>query len=225
MNTVLEKINDAQHIMIVTGVESLTGASALYTHVLRLHKKVSLVCEDKNIDNKLSFLPWFDKIRTQKLSSADLHVEFDYGSYELYDYFKKNSIKINPKMATALYAGLLQESDGFLNSSVNGMTFAMAKELVECGAEYKICNDFIMKSTSLSVLRLKANILSNMLLVSDAKVALFEIKDDDLKSTGTILKDCDVVLREALHLPHVESVILLHVDKEYELIKTIDKEI
>ncbi len=225
MNSILEKISDAQHIMIVADVESLAGASALYTHVLRLHKKVSLVCEDKNIDNKLSFLPWFDKIRTQKLSSADLHVEFDYGSYELYDYFKKNNIKINPKMATALYAGLLQESDGFLNSSVNGMTFAMAKELVECGAEYKICSSFIMKYTTLASIRLKAIMFKNMLLVNDAKTALFEIKNDDLKSAGASLKDCDEVLKETLKLPHTEEVILLHVDKEYELLRLKYKEI
>jgi len=225
MNNILKDVGNANYIMIVADKKSLAGASAFYTHILRLHKKVALVCESQNIENNLSFLPWFDKIKSKKVSSADLHIEFKYSSVELYEYFKKNNIKINPKMATALYAGLLQETDGFLNSSVNGMTFAVAKELVECGAEYKICSSFIMKYTTLASIRLKAIMFKNMLLVNDAKTALFEIKNDDLKSAGASLKDCDEVLKETLKLPHTEEVILLHVDKEYELLRLKYKEI
>ncbi len=225
MREKLQEIDAAKHVMIVTNAKNLAGASALYTHILRLHKKVSLVCQTENISQNLSFLPWFDKIKSEKIASADFIIEFDFSSIELYDYFKSNAIKINSKMATALYGGLLQESDGFLNSRVSGMIFAMSKELIDCGADYKICNEFIMKRTTLAALRVKAEMLKNMTLQNSAKAALFCICDDDIKSTGATLQDCEDALKEALKLPSVELAVLLNADKEYKLLKLIYKEI
>ena len=225
MNNILTEIDNAKHVMIVTDAKFLSGASALYTHILRLHKKVSLVCQTDSISYKLSFLPWFEKIKVLKLASADVIIEFDYSSVELYDFFKKSGIKINPKMATALYSGFLQESDGFLNSSVNGTTFASVGELIEAGADYKICNDFLMKRTTLASLRLKAIMLKNMVLQNSAKAAVFYISDDDIESTGASLEDCDETLKESLNLAHVELALLLNKDKEYEVLKLIYKEI
>ncbi len=225
MREILQNLDDVKHVMIVTNTNNLSGASALYTHILRLHKKVSLVCETQNLNQNLSFLPWFDKIKGQKVASADFIIEFNQSCVELYDFLKKSGIKINPKMATALYGGLLQETDGFSNSSVNGMIFAVAEELIECGCEYKICNDFILKRTTLAALRLKAVMLKNMILQNSAKVAVFCICDDDIKSTGATLQDCDEILREALKLPLVEVALLLNVDEEYEVLKLIYKEI
>ena len=221
----LSLIDNAKHVMIVTDVKSLPGASAVYTHILRLHKKVSLVCQTKDIDRKLSFLPWFEKIKASKVASADFVIEFDQSSIELYDFFKKSSIKINPKMATALYGGLLEEMDGFLNPRVGGTIFAMAGELIECGADYKVCNDFIMKRTTLAALRLKAIMLKIMTLQNSAKAAVFCICGDDIKSSGATLQDCDETLREALKLPFVELAVLLNIDEEYEVLKLIYKEI
>ena len=94
MNNILDEIDNAKYVMIVADAKSLPSASALYTHILRLHKKVSLVCETKNIDNKLSFLPWFEKIKSTKMSSADFIIELDSGSVELFNLFKNNDIKI-----------------------------------------------------------------------------------------------------------------------------------
>lgn len=223
MNNILDKIDNAKYVMIVTDAKNLPSASALYTHVLRLHKKVSLVCESKNISNKLSFLPWFEKVKSIKTSSADLTIELDSGSVELFNMFKNDDIKINKKMATALYAGLLQESNGFLNSDVNGTFFAVAQELIKSGADYKMCNNFIIKRTTLSALRLKAIMLKEMILQNSAKAAVFCICDDDFKSTGASLEDCDEVLKEALMLPYVELSVLLNLDKEYEVIKIKEK--
>ncbi|WP_373000520.1 bifunctional oligoribonuclease/PAP phosphatase NrnA [Sulfurimonas sp.] len=225
MNNILDGINNAKYVMIVADAKNLSSASALYTYVLRLHKKVSLVCETKNIDNKLSFLPWFEKIKSAKVSSADFIIELESGSVELFNLFKNNNIKINNKMATALYGGLLQESNGFLNSSVNGTFFAMAEELIKCGADYKTCNKFIMKRTTLCALRLKAIMLEGMILQNSAKAAVFYICDDDLNSTGATIEDCDEALIEALKLPQVELSVLLNLNNEYEVLKIINKEI
>ncbi|WP_373036071.1 bifunctional oligoribonuclease/PAP phosphatase NrnA [Sulfurimonas sp.] len=225
MNNILDGIDNAKYVMIVADAKNLSCASALYTHLLRMHKKVSLVCESKNIDNKFSFLPWFEKIKSGRITSADFIIELNISSLELYDLFNNSNIKINHKMATALYSGLLVETSGFLNSSVSGTIFAAAKELIECGADYKICTDFIMKRATLCALRLKAIMLEKMILQNSAKAAVFYICDDDLKRTGAILQECDEVLEEALMLPYVELSVLLNLDNEYEVLKLKVKEI
>ena len=219
----LEAIDKAKHIVILTSSNSFADASALYTHILRLHKKVSIVSESKTIDNGLSFLPWFDKLRDIIPSSADLAIDLDLETESLYNLFKLNDITINTKMATALYAGLLQRFDGFISSDVNGTIFADVSELIQQGADYKLCNKSIMNRVSLSTLRLKAIMLSSMILIDASKTAQFVISDDDLKSSGADISEAYEIIKEALSLPYVEKAILKNSDNE--VLKLINKEI
>ena len=247
MNNILQKIDEAKHIVIVLHVsptaDLLGSASAFYTHLLRLHKKVSFFCSD-NIDRNLLFIPWSDKIRSSFPSSADLAISFNIPTeinldlqFEcdlidisnssknnftsttelIYDFYKENSISINPKMATALYSGLLDESNGFTDDKVNGTIFAIAKELIECGADYKLCNKFIMKYITLCAFRLKAIMYKNMQLHNDAKVAFICLSDDEMKLCGANKKDTECVLEESLHLPTVEIAIVLIQNSDYSI--------
>lgn len=251
MNNIIKRIDDAKHIVVIAhknpDADSLGSASAVYTHLLRLHKKVSFFCISKNINSKLIFIPWVDKIRDSFPSSADLVITLDcadisrfeidiecdlinidhhesnsnYGKFNLVDakcisttqvlfnFFKHNDISINKKMATSLYAGLLDDSNGFLSDDVDGTVFAMSRELIECGAEYKLCNKFIMKYQTLASMKLKALMIQNMTLLNDAKVVLFLVSDEDMKKTGAVYEDCEVALEESLYLPTVEISILL----------------
>jgi len=219
----LEAIDKAKHIVILVSNDSFADASALYTYILRLHKKVSIVSEVQTIDSKYSFLPWFDKLRDIVPSSADLVIDFDLETEPLFNLFKSNNITINTKMATALYAGLLQRFDGFISSGADGMIFADVSELIEQGADYKLCNKFIMKRVSLSTLRLKAVMLKNMLLINDSKAALFCVSDDDFKSSGSDEGEAFEIMKEGLHLPYVEMAILIN--SENRVLKLITEEI
>jgi phosphoesterase RecJ-like protein len=135
----------------------------------------------------------------------------------LHRLFKSNKIKINKKMATALYAGLLDDSNFFMSDSVDGITFALAKELIECGAEYKKCHNFIAKSISLAALRLKALMLKNMTLELEARVSVFCVSIENMKETGAIGNDCELALEESLYLPHVEVAILLRQNSDFSI--------
>ena len=219
----LEAIENAKHIVILTNSDSFADASALYTHILRLHKKVSIVSESQNVDNGLSFLPWFDKLRNIVPSSADLVIDLKLETESLYNLLKLNAINLNEKMATALYAGLVQRFDGFLSSDVHGTIFADVSELIKQGADYKLCNQSIMKRVSLSTLRLKAIMLSNMILVNDSKEALFIVSENDLKSSGATLGEAYEIMNEAMNLPYVESAILK--DSDNKILKIKMKEI
>ena len=257
MNEIIKRIDAAKHIVVIAHVnpdaDSLGSASAMYTYLLTLHKKVSFFCASKNINPKLSFLPWSEKIRDSFPSSADLAISLDCGSKSrigielecdlinidhhdsnskfghynivdfncisttevLYDFFKVNNININKKMATALYEGLLDDSNYFLSDDIDGKTFAMSRELIECDADYKSCNKFIMKYQTLAGLRLKAIMLTNMKLLSDAKIALHLVSNEDMKKTGAIGEDCESALEESLFLPTVELAILIRENKDF----------
>ena len=219
----LEAIKNAKHIVILTSNSSFADASAFYTSLLRLHKKVSIVCEKEILNSRFSFLPWFEKLRGVIPSSADLVIDLEVENESLYEFFKSNNMRINQKMATALYASLLEKLNGFTMSRVDGTTFALLSKFIADGADYKLCNKFIMKRVSLSALRLKAIMLKNMVLINDSKAALFCVNEDDFKSSGANLSEAFVAMNDALSLPYVEMAILIN--SENEILKLITEEI
>ena len=220
----LEDIKSAKYIVIEVEFELLCSGSAFYTYLLQLHKKVSLVCNSEIIDDRFSFLPWYDKKKDNTPSSADLVLNLNINGIELFDFFKEKEIKINKKMATAFYASLVYETNGF-KTSLNGTIFAMAKELLELGAEHKICNDFLLDRTTLSCLRLKAILLKNMLLKDDASLAKLSVSDDTLKATGSNLNEAYKIMYEPLKLVYVKEVHLLKSDEDNKILKIIKKEL
>ena len=135
----------------------------------------------------------------------------------MYDFFKSNNVKINKKIATALYTGLLDDSNGFMDDNVTRETFSMAQDLIKCGADYKVCNHKIMKSVSLAGLRLKAIMLNNMTLECEARVAIFCVSQDDMKATGAEGSDCELALEESLYLPHVEVSVLIKENSNFSI--------
>ena len=259
MKDIIKRIDEAKHVVVIAHInpdaDSIGSASAVYTYLLTLHKKVSFFCATKNINQKLSFIPWFDKIRDSFPSSADLAISLDcgdinrlgtdldcdlinidhhesnskYGLYNLVDstsisttkivfeLFKNSNISINKKMATALYAGLLDDSNSFLSDDVDGMTFAIAKELIDSGADYKLCNKFIKKYQSLAALKLKAIMLLDMKLHNSAKVAVFIVTSEDMQRSGAAGEDCEIALEESLFLPTVEVALLLKENKDLSI--------
>jgi len=213
----LQEIEKAKHIVIITNNQTFCIASALYTHILRLHKKVSLYCEN-SIDNKYSFLPWFDKMKNIKSSSADLSIKLE--STSLIDFLTFEDIKYNQKMAQALYAGLLEIFYDITNKNLDGMLFAKLDEMRQLGADHRMCTDNLLQSESLSLYRLKGKMFQEMLLVYEAKASLFILSEQVLKETGTSMVDAYKVLQESLKITHVKYAILL--DERYELIKIIE---
>lgn len=259
MNVIVKKIEESRHIVVIAHVnpdmDSLSSASAMYTYLLTLHKKVSFFCATSKRGNRFDFLPWIDKVKDSFPSSADLAISLDCASVDrlgvtiecdlinidhhlsnnqfgtlslvdstaisttkvLYDFFQENQVKINQKMATALYAGLLDDSHGFLSDEVDGTTFAVAKELIECGAAYHECNKYVMKSLTLGALRLKAIMLANMQLLNNAQITYFEVRIEDLLSSGAIAVDCEYALEESMYLQSVKVAVLLKENRDLSI--------
>ena len=210
------KEESTKHIVIILKdnptVDALSCGSALYTYFLTLHKKVSFYCLKFDFDLNLNFIPWIDKLKTSYPSSADYVVEVG-SCIKLFEYFKSKNINLNIKMATSLYAGLIDSTSGF-TKAVNGTIFAMAEELHRAKAEVNLCNENLLNYQSLATLRLKIILLNKIKLIKDGSLAVFELDDNDLSSSGAKIADAHSVVGEALSLPTVKSVIVLYKNKE-----------
>ena len=113
------------------------------------------MCES-GVHPRLAFIPWSDKVRQQIPKSSDLAVFFDSienaeitsdtihfhdnqtKSRQVYDYLKHSVVRINAKMATALYAGLLESSQSFTSPQTDASHFDMASELMQRGADARM---------------------------------------------------------------------------------------
>lgn len=211
-----EEVLQAKHIVIVlqdnASIDYIASANALYTYLLTIHKKVSMYCENIEHSLNMNFLPWMSKLKNSYPSSSDYEMQA-ISSIELIDFFLDNKIKLNHKMATSLYAGLIDVTAGF-SKHVDGMVFARAELLVNSGADVKICNDNVLNYASFASLRLKAILLSKMKLEENAEIAVFNLYDEDLKKSGASIDEASSVFRDALALPTVKSAKIIYKTQE-----------
>ena len=246
-----QAIEDAEHIVLMAHVnpdaDSLGSASAMYTQLMRLEKKVTLFCATERVDTRLSFLPWFDKLRHHFPVKADLAISFDCGAYKrlglevrcrlinidhhksnenygdinlidtaaisttqvLFEQFSDHKIKLNTKMATALYAGLLDDAHSFLAPKTDARTFTMAKALVEANADINLCARELFQKNSLAALRLKGLMFAKMFLRAEAQVVVHLVTQTMMLESGAREVDCEAVLEESLGLPHVKVALMI----------------
>jgi len=259
MQQIIQRINQAKHIVLIAHInpdaDSLGSVRAFYTYLMQLQKKVSIFCYTKQIDTRLRFLPWIDKLKEKIPPSGDLFISFDCASVKrlgvdidvdinfdhhksnsffatinhvdtdaisttqvLYNYFVSQDVKINKKMATALYAGLVDDSDNFMSDKSDYKTFEMAKVLLQKDADKKSVIKELFQTSALSRLRLKGTMFSKMELVGDATIALHKVTQDDLLSSGAFCGDCEEALEESVYLPTVHIALLL-CEREVGVIK------
>jgi len=217
-----ENLENASHILLCAKEDSYANASALYSYILTLHKKVSIFQENKP-EYKFSFLPWYEKCKTVKPSSVDLMLDVDADVLKYYTFFQEHDIKINKKMATALYSALLLRYENFSSHDTNGMVFATASELIALGAEYSLAQQSIVKSEPLSLFRLKARLFKNMLVVNNGTEIELFIEDEDLLVSGAKLEDAKKIMKELLEMVHIIKVKLIKRDAEMQIIDKIEE--
>lgn len=230
------RIDAACHIVLSVSptVDSLGAGCAMYSHLLRMNKNVTLFCATSPLNAALNFLPWFTKVTATFPKDVDLVIRFS--SYQpsksayqgevitmdhpndgdalsishvLYDWFIAHSIKINGKMANALYAGLVESTRWFGDDRCTGETFAMAHVLIGLGANHAQCTHALLHRHSLALLRMKSKMLGSMKLLLNGRVALFAVDAPLLEYTGCDAQGCEVIMDEALMLTTVNVALLI----------------
>lgn len=217
----LDEINAAKHILLIVNSSTFANASALYTYILTLHKKISMQSSEP-LKRELSFLPWFEKCRQNSTSNADLVIEVSGDTAALYSKLKEQKIKINAKMATALYAGLLIRYENFQSDTCDGTIFAMASTLIEEKADYKRSHEYLQRREALSTFRLRAKLFETLLLTESATHAKLFVDANMLTATGASVESAKVLIAEALKIVHVAKVTLYKSDENNKILKEID---
>jgi phosphoesterase RecJ-like protein len=162
-----------------------------------IEKELPLLNIDHHVSN--DFYGTHNIINTSAISTTEV----------VYDYFVANGIKINGKIATALYAGLLEDSKCFSVPECSSKTFAMAQNLIDSGADHPLCSEWLFRRRSLASLRVRGILLKQMKLLVDGRLAVFEVSLSVLEETGATLSECKRVLDEALGMRSVQAAMMV----------------
>ena len=125
----------------------------------------------------------------------------------VYRFAKAAGASITPAMATCLYTTVLTDTGGFCYGSLRGSTFALARELVEAGADAGEIARQIYFSTPLSKVRLMAAALST--LHFEGELAWLWITDEDMERTGANDEDAEGIVNVAIGIAGVEAAVFL----------------
>jgi len=218
MKEQLKALLKAKHILIQTPQDpfSLALSSVLYSIALQLHKKVTLVSQDV-VAKRYTFLPWISKAKQHYSAKSDCTIDvtqmaFSQETLYIVDRFlEENALKLNQKIATALYSAMVIVSDNFRD--VDGTTFAFGAKLLQANADTKSVVEYIQSYSSLAQLRFLGVMYQKMRLVRDATLALFRIEQEDFAATGASLEMVEELLVKALELPTTTSALGIVVDK------------
>jgi len=208
------------HILITLQKEKFTAASALYTYFLTQHKKVTLFCSEE-IDPRFSFLPWFEKVRLKRPRQYDCEIVIEADALELYSLFTKYELRLNAKMAMALYCGIYEAFEALQSEACDGMVFAALSSLIQKGASHALCVQQLHKRQPLFRMRLRARLFGAFRLIEDAKVALLPVNLDDLEATGSSYEELYSTARELLNIVHVQEVRIVALGEEDTILKII----
>ena len=215
-------ISEKKHIVLECDSNSFAVASALYTYMLIQHKKVSLVGK---VEKKFAFLPWYEALRTNKPASADLCIDTKkIDAHALFLYFEQEDMKVNAKMATALYCAYFVKYKHFTSSACDGMVFAALSQIINYGAAYKSVQNALLKQEPLKLFRLRAYLFKEMFLRDNAAVASVYFDELMLEKSGASKEDLYALLEEFLSIAHVQEVHLLKRDENNKTVTILKDE-
>jgi len=147
-----------------------------------------------NIDHHLSGRPFanINWIDPSACATAEL----------VYRLAREAGVTVTPDIATCLYTAVLTDTGSFCFVGTNQRTFALAQELVCCGADPVRIAQSVYFSNPESKMRLLGCALSH--LRRDRSVTWMHITNDDMRQTGAIEEDCEGLVNYALSITGVE---------------------
>ena len=118
-------------------------------------------------------------------------------------------LPVGRRSAEAFYAALISDTRHFTTSNVTADTFALARSLIERGADPATIAQMMLQRRSLASLRILGKALESLRLYADAQVAIMRISREDLAATGATASDLDGVVDYARSLVTVEVAALV----------------
>lgn len=97
--------------------------------------------------------------------------------------------KIDKKVATYLYAGILTDTYGFLVDSVSEQTFKHALTLIEHGADFHKASNMLLRAQTIEQFNLSKR-MAEKLEIFDGDIAISSLTKKDFKQTNTKPNEC-----------------------------------
>lgn len=121
----------------------------------------------------------------------------------------REKFMVSRKVATAIYAGLLSDSQNFTTTLVDASTFQVALELIGVGVEPADVAKYVNRYKSLAHTRLIARTIESLELCCSGKVALMNLRREALEANGAHISDIDGLVDFGLSLATVELAVLI----------------
>lgn len=115
---------------------------------------------------------------------------------------REAGVKISPEVATCLYTAVLTDTGSFCFHGTTERTFALAQELVKCGADPVAIAQSVYFSTHLSKMRLLGSALSN--LQREGSLAWMHVDRENMERCQASDEDCEGLVNYALAIKGIE---------------------
>ena len=115
---------------------------------------------------------------------------------------RQAGVKISPEVATCLYTAVLTDTGSFCFTGTTERTFALAQELVRCGADPVKIAHSVYFSTQLSKMRLLGEALCT--LHKDGRLAWMNVTHRTMELCDSQEEDCEGLVNYALAIEGIE---------------------
>jgi phosphoesterase RecJ-like protein len=120
----------------------------------------------------------------------------------IYRLAREAEVPISPDVATCLYTAVLTDTGSFCFVGTNERTFALAQELVRCGADAARIAQLVYFSVRTAKMRLLGAALSG--LHCDADLAWMAVNRQQIERCGAIDEDCEGLVNYIVGMEGVE---------------------
>lgn len=124
-------------------------------------------------------------------------------------------VKITPEIATCLYTAVLTDTGSFCFPGTNERTFALAGELVRCGADPVRCAQHVYFANPTSKMRLLGTALSN--LHREGELVWMYITREQTDGCGALEEDAEGLVNYALSIAGVEVAVFFREMPDHRL--------
>lgn len=168
-------ILDANDINNIGGVRDVVSAGVSERFIIDHHEVDGTLAEENCIRGDVS-------------STCEL----------LYEIFHHLDVTLTPKIAVALYAGIVYDTGLFAYPKTTARTFEIARRLVEAGASPNLVYTKMYESNTISSLLLQAFVFGSLKLHFHNNVAVQKMTKETLKSSGALYEEGQTLINNPL---------------------------
>ena len=197
---------DEAEIIFTLDFNSLGRAKNVSYKISKSSAKVIMIDHHENPDDYADFM-----ISNSKMSSTSEMI------YDFIDYIDSN--KIDNKIATCLYTGIVADTGSFRFPSTTSRPLLVGSKLIDHGVDVTHIFEKLHNNFQFDRLRLLGTTINNFKRVDDSPVLYTLITDEDQKSSNFKKGDSEGFVNFGLSVEGILCSVLFIEKKEDELIK------